>query len=113
MRQRILSISCQSEEKIFRLSEILKCAPEIVRRIFRRGVFLRDEGEVIGGFDVGGGVGEEQGAGGFIDAFEIREGGVFRGGFEFLEFPGGGKDAGFVGADGAVVVLNGGVEGVS
>lgn len=92
-------------------SEILERAAQIAGGVFGGGVLLWDEGEVVGGFDVNGGVCGEEGAGGFVDGFEVGEGGVFGGGFEFLEFPGGGEDAGFVGADGFVVVVNGGVEG--
>ena len=52
----------------------------------------------------------EEGAGDFVDGLDIGEGGTFGGGFEFLEFPGGGHDARLVGADGLVVVIDGVVE---
>ena len=42
-----------------------------------------------------------------IDRFKVGDGGGFRGGFEFLEFAGGGENAGFKGADGIVVIFHG------
>ena len=42
-----------------------------------------------------------------VDRFQIRDGGSFRSGFEIFKFPGGREDAGFEGADGVVVILDG------
>lgn len=63
-----------------------------------------------GGWGGGGGLERTREA---VDGFEVGEGEVFGGGFEVFEATGGGEDAGFVGADGAVVVFDGGAEGAA